>query len=195
MSSGCALVGAARIGEGLDVGEEPELWAWDSRREPGVYAAFDVSGDLDWCDSLEDAPEDAVDGKVACTVAALGVVESVLEKTGELNRADVQMARATLRTWIGTGSDDAADQVFALAFSGDEEEPPTPRGRELPEVLSWALRCATSSVGNYEAGWALRGCAQRALDLGLTPQALKEAARRELACWDDAEKAARGKLT
>jgi hypothetical protein len=56
---------------------------------------------------------------------------------------------------------------------------------ELPDfdpygVVWWALRTATSSVGHYEAGWALKTACGAAEDAGFSPDQLRQIAVREL---------------
>jgi hypothetical protein len=76
-----------------------------------------------------------------------------------------------LDRWVDDATDEALGQISTLIF--DER---TDVG--LPEVSWWALRTATSSVGNCEAGWALAGTCRAAHRAGLGLDDLREIAAR-----------------
>jgi hypothetical protein len=81
-----------------------------------------------------------------------------------------------LGEWIDDPTEERFAWISALIF--DERQPspdPDPNG-----VVSWALRTATSSVGNYEAGWALATVCHAAMSAGFDVEALREIANREL---------------
>jgi len=50
-------------------------------------------------------------------------------------------------------------------------------GADRHGVAWWAMRTAASSVGYYEAGWALKAACGTATSAGLTQDAVREPAR------------------
>jgi hypothetical protein len=149
-------------------------WTWGVAEHPAVAGVLAAPAhDLGWCDRLETAPEDAVVGKVPCVCAAAAVAREALMTLG----GDARQADATselLGRWIDDPTDERFDRICTLAF---EEGSPEfdPLG-----VVWWALRTATSSVGNHEAGWALGGACAAATDAGLTPEQLRSVVEQEL---------------
>lgn len=149
-------------------------WTWDAREHPavaGVVAA--PAHDLGWCDRLETATEDAIVGKVLCVCAAAAVArEALMSLGGDARQADA--ALELLGRWIDDPSDERFERICSLIFE-DGSPAFDPHG-----VVWWALRTATSSVGNFEAGWALGGACAAAVEAGLTPEQLRSVAEREL---------------
>jgi hypothetical protein len=149
-------------------------WTWDAREHPdvaGVVAA--PANDLAWCDRLETAPGDAVVGKVLCVCAAAAIAREVLMTLGgDARQADA--ALELLGRWIDDPTHERFERICSLIF---EEGSPEfdPHG-----VVWWALRTATSSVGNFEAGWALGGACDAAVEAGFTPDQLRSVVEREL---------------
>lgn len=108
-----------------------------------------------------------------CVCAAAAVAREALTTLG----GDVREADAALELlglWIDDPTDERFDRICSLIF---EEGSPEfdPHG-----VVWWALRTATSSVGNYEAGWALSGACTAATEAGLTPERLRSVVEQEL---------------
>jgi hypothetical protein len=149
-------------------------WTWDARKHPAVAGV--VAGPahaLGWCDRLEAAPEDAVVGKVLCVCAAAAVARAVLITLGgDARQADA--ALELLGRWIDDPTDQRFERICSLIF---EEGAPEfdPHG-----VVWWALRTATSSVGNFEAGWAFGGACAAAVEAGFTPEQLRSLVEQEL---------------
>jgi hypothetical protein len=81
-----------------------------------------------------------------------------------------------LGRWIGDPTEDRFERIGALLFDERELWPDTdPHG-----IVWWALRTATSSVGNYEAGWALNGVCRAAMAAGFKDETLREIVKNEL---------------
>jgi hypothetical protein len=132
------------------------------------------SADDDWCDRLETAPGDAVVGKVLCVCAGAAIAREVLaDWDGDAQRAVAAME--LLDHWVDEPTDERFERICSLIFE-DGAAKFDPEG-----VVWWALRTATSSVGNSEAGWALGSLFSAALRSGLTPERLRAAVVRELA--------------
>jgi hypothetical protein len=150
------------------------LWTWDAQEHPGVAGVLAVPPTtLGWCNRLETAPRDAIVGKVLCACAALAIAQKVLTT---LDRDDPQAAAAMelLNRWIDDPTDERFDRICSLIF--DEGSPEfDPYG-----IVWWALRAATSSVGNFEACWALEAVCDAALKAGLTPEHLQPVVEQEL---------------
>ena len=152
-----------------------ERWTWDSSKHLAIAGVFEASDqDLGWCDRLEVAPKDAIVGKVLCVCVGAGVAREVVARLGGDTRP-ADAALELLGQWIDDPSDERFDQIYALIFKGE-----LPRF-DAHDVVSWALRVATSSVGNFEAGWALSSTCDHAMKAGLTPEQLRSVAERELA--------------
>lgn len=145
-----------------------ERWTWDAEAYPDVASALAA---LDWCDRLENAASDPLVGKVLCVCAALGVA---LHVVGELG-ADSRTADALdlLARWIDDPSEERFDRICGTIFGPDEPAQIGPYG-----VGWWALRTATSSVGNFEAGWALGSACGAAEAAGFTPEGVRVVAQR-----------------
>jgi hypothetical protein len=149
-------------------------WTWDAQEHPDVAVALAApAADLGWCDRLETAPADPTVGKVLCVCAAAAIAREALASHGG-NASQAVAALELLDQWIDEPTEERLERICSLIF---EEESP-----ELDShgVVGWALRTATSSVGNFEAGWALRTTCSAALEARLTPEQLHAAAEREL---------------
>jgi hypothetical protein len=149
-------------------------WTWDTREHPavaGVVAA--PAHDLGWCDRLETAPEDAIVEKVLWICAAAAIAREVLMTLGGAAR-QADAALEVLGRWIDDPTDERFERICSLIFEeGSPEFDP-------PGVVWWALRTATSSVGHFEAGGALGGACDAAVEAGFTPDQLRSVVEREL---------------
>src|SRR4051812_21599530 len=106
------------------------------------------AADLAWCGRLETAATDATVGKVLCLCAAAAVAREVLAtRPGATQQA--ADALELLGHWIDDPTEERFERICSLIFGNGELCNFDPHG-----VVWWALRTATSSVGNYEAGWA-----------------------------------------
>ena len=146
-----------------------ERWTWAASSRPSIDA---VLADPEWCDRLERAGPDALTGKVLCACAALGVAREVTR--GWADPAAVE-ALALLAAWIDDPTEERFNRINDTIF-GSGEQP------ELgPHEVAWcALRTATSSVGNSEAGWALSAVCEGAAQAGFGPEVVRSFAAREL---------------
>lgn len=100
------------------------------------------------------AASDAVTGKVLCVIAGIAIARAVITKVpGAIERqAEASQLLDLADAWIDEPTDERFDQITAFLFD-DERELTEPND---PLKVVWrALRIASSSVGNYEAGWAL----------------------------------------
>jgi hypothetical protein len=143
-------------------------WSWNSQEHSDVarVLAGPVTDRDQWCDKLETAPQDAVVGKVLCVCAASAIARAVLSG-GSAPDPEAERALELLDCWIDDPTEERFERICSLLF-GDE----TPElGAE--GVVSGALRTATSSVGNYEAGWALSGTCESAARSGLNNEQLR----------------------
>lgn len=155
-----------------------ERWTWDTAAHPGVASAL---AGPDWCDRLEGAATDALVGKVLCVCAALAVARHVVGEPVE----DPLTAEALdlLARWIDDPTEERFHRICGTIFGPEEPAEIGPHG-----VGWWALRTAISSVGNYEAGWALSAVCSAAEAAGVTPEAARVSAERAvLARRQDAE--------
>ena len=149
-------------------------WTWDTQEHPGVASALTApAADLGWCDRLETAPGDATVGKMLCVCAAAAIAREVLAALGG-GAPHAVAALEVLDRWIDDPTDERFDCICYLLFEGRSPEF-GPHG-----VVWWALRTATSSVGNFEAGWALGSTCSAALEANLTPGQLHAAIKQEL---------------
>ncbi len=150
-----------------------EPWTWDLLAHPNVSGVVAPSAvDLRWCDRLESAASNPIAGKVLCVCAAAAVAREVMTVWG----ADPPAPDALelLGRWIDDPTEERFERIRSLIF-----------GDESPEfdsfgVVWWALRTATSSVGNFEAAWALKGTCDAAVEAGLTPEQTRSVVEREL---------------
>jgi hypothetical protein len=125
-------------------------WAWDSRAHPEVMRVFEgPCPDLEWCGHLEKAPGDATVGKVLCVCAAMAIARKVLAADlAVANDRDEIAPLGLLGEWLDDPTEERFARICALIFDdGQPSLDPDPDG-----VVTWALRTATSSVGNGEAG-------------------------------------------
>lgn len=147
-----------------------KMWTWNAELHSGVARAFaSPIQDIDrWCHNFENAPYDPVIGKVLCVCAASAIARAVLADQPEQD-AEATSALDLLDQWIDDPTDERFDQICAI-ISPEDEEPPDlgPHG-----VGFWALRTATSSVGNYEAGWALSSTCGSAESAGVSNEQLR----------------------
>lgn len=147
-----------------------ERWTWDAAADPGVTTVF--SGP-DWCHRLESEASDAVVGKVLCVCAALAIAREVVGETP----ADPRVAEALdlLERWIDDPTDERFDRICDTLFGDGAQAEIGPH-----DVIWWALRTATSSVGNTEAGWALSSTCSAAEASGFAREQLRGLAERAL---------------
>lgn len=154
-----------------------ERWTWSAKVHPCVTDVVSKpSTDLNWCGQLETAAEDAVVGKVLCVCAAAAVARAVLAADPVPSPLGVE-AVELLVNWIDDPTDERFERICSLIFD-DGESPgynPDPHG-----VIAWALRTATSSVGNFEGGWALEAACSAAVDAGFSPEQIRRIVQQEL---------------
>ena len=148
-------------------------WMWQQGQHPGVLEVLDEPLAPNWCDRLETAPQDAVVGKVLCTCVALELAREVVFSATTIDETAVAAVQL-LAAWIDEPTERYFAEICALLF-GDDAPILDEHG-----VVGSALRTATSSVGNYEAGWALAGACERAQQAGLAPERISELASRAI---------------
>ncbi len=76
-----------------------------------------------------------------------------------------------LVNWIDDPTEERFERICSLIIN-DPESPdynPDPHG-----VIAWALRTATSSVGNFEAGWALETACSASVCAGFNPEQIRK---------------------
>ena len=140
------------------------MWTCRATDNPSVIKLIDghaATSGRDWAEQLETLAGDAITGKVLCVCAGLAIARRCETSTMP---ADDQ-ALSVLQQWI----DDPTDQRFERLSAWLIDDPPSRRDPEMAPVTGWALRVATSSVGNYEAGFALAALCERAEAAGLYP--------------------------
>lgn len=146
-------------------------WTWSPIEHPRVMRVFaEGCTNLDWCDQLETAASDATTGKVLCVCAALGIAR----RTVGDSKVDVHLATDALRLleqWIDDPTGERFDHICSLIF--DEDAP----ALDQSGIVWWSLRVATSSVDNFEAGWALGSACQHAVGAGQNPSDLRRIAQ------------------
>lgn len=155
-----------------------EPWTWDDRSHPQViHVLEEASADLEWRDRLECAAADAIVGKVLCACAAAAVARQVIaESEAACGSSATGGFLDLLSRWIDDPTEDRFERIYALLSDEREPWPDTdPHG-----AVWWALRTATSSVGNYEAGWALNGVCRAAMAAGFRDETLREIVKDEL---------------
>jgi hypothetical protein len=152
-----------------------QRWTWDRLSHPKVLAVLGpLAADLRWCDQLEAAAANALTGKVLSACVAAAVARAVLAACPD-SPPPASAAMELLWRWIDEPNDERFDQICATIFPEGEPPPLDPHG-----VVWWALRTATSSVGNFEAGWALASTCRAAEDAGFSPEQLRRLAEQEL---------------
>jgi hypothetical protein len=150
-------------------------WTWDGDSHPSVLAALaPPAGDDGWCDRLEDAAGDALTGKVLCVCAAAAVARAVLAASPE-TPPQAAAALNLLWQWIDDPTRERFDRICATIFAEGGPDALDPHG-----LVWWSLRTATSSVGNFEAGWALAAACGAAEGAGFTPEQMRRVAEQEL---------------
>jgi hypothetical protein len=130
-------------------------WTWNATDHPRVSEfVSSTASTRKWCDELETAASDKVTGKVLCVVAGVAIARAVIaKKYSGHERLQESVALLDLAdAWIDDPADERFDQIARFLF--DDEREWLESGDPLK--IAWgALRVATSSVGNFEAGWAL----------------------------------------
>jgi hypothetical protein len=134
------------------------------------------SADFEWCGQLETSAEDAVVGKVLCVCAAAAVARAV-SAADSVVRPLAAEALDLLVRWIDDPTEERFERICSLIF--DEKDPPD-HNPDPHGVIAWALRTATSSVGNFEAGWALESTCSAAVDAGFTFEQIRRIVEQEL---------------
>lgn len=138
----------------MSISDEVKRWTWDAAEHPEISIVFSSASRSRWSDALENAARDAVTGKVLCVVAGLAIARAVIEKeySGHELSAECVVLLDLANAWIDDPSDEKFEQITQFLFD-DKREWCESRN---PLKVAWgALRIASSSVGNYEAGWAL----------------------------------------
>jgi hypothetical protein len=151
-----------------------DSWTWDDQENSLICRVLgDETGDLGWCDYIEKAPADPLVGKVLCVCVAAGIAREVL---ASINRDDApaKVAIELLDRWIDEPTDERFERIGYLIFEEGSPE------FDAHGVVLWALRTATSSVGNSEAGWALMSLCAGAMSSGFSVESLRGIAAREL---------------
>ncbi len=130
----------------------------------------------EWCEQLETAPADALLGKVLCVCAAAAVARAVVTAVAGASPDDASgSVLELLDRWIDDPTDERFDQIATLFFVDGP-------GPTASSDIAWrALRTATSSVGNYEAGWALQSTCMAAREVGFSSARLRKIVTQELA--------------
>ena len=146
-----------------------ERWTWDASSRPDIAAAL---AGTDWSDRLERAGPDALTGKVLCACAALGIAREVARGGNDPTAAE---ALALLAEWIDDPTVKRFDRICGTIFGPGEQPELGPHG-----VVWYALRTATSSVGNGEAGWALGAVCGAAERSGFGPEVIRSFAASEV---------------
>lgn len=155
-------------------------WTWERAEHPDVLPAIDTgSGSKQWCDAIETAPTDAVVGKVLCVCIALGIAGEVIATQihDATNRSKAAEPLELLEEWIDSPTEERSQRICTLLYDENQEWPDNldPHG-----VVWWTLRVAMSSVGNHEAGWALRTVCSAADKSGFDDEKVRSIARRSL---------------
>ena len=149
-----------------------ERWTWAASLRSSIATAL---AGPDWCDRLEQAGPDAVTGKVLCVCAAAAVGRAALAAYHDRPKQAAE-ALELLWRWIDDPTGERFDRICGIIFPEGDPPAQDPHG-----VVWWALRTATSSVGNYEAGWALASTCGAAETAGFSPEQLRGLAEQELA--------------
>ncbi len=139
------------------------MWTCRAADNPLIVELIDgaTKGSEAWFERLECEAESALHGKVLCVCAGAVIARRAL--VAEPGSPLSEQALALLEGWIDEPTEARFAHIAALLF-GDDGGGPQP---ELDEIAWWALRVATSSVGNFEAGWALGALCDVALNRGL----------------------------
>jgi hypothetical protein len=152
-----------------------ERWTWDAQEHPGVAEVLAApANDLEWCGRLENAPSEAIIGKVLCVCAAAAIAREVVEAHSAATPLGIE-ALELLGRWIDDPTDERFERICALLFGEHKRT-----DLDSFSIVGWALRTATSSVGNYEAGWAFEATCKTAVTAGFNPERLRQIAEREV---------------
>ena len=152
-------------------------WTWSASTHPRVEGVVSKrSAGLEWCGQLETSAEDAVVGKVLCVCAAAAVARAVLA-ADPVTRPLGAEAVDLLVNWIDDPTEERFECICSLIF--DDGEPPD-HNPDPHGVIAWALRTAPSSVGNFEAGWALETACSAAVSAGFNPEQIRKIVEQEL---------------
>ncbi len=147
------------------------MWTCRKQDNPSVVELLDADDDgatTAWAESLETAALNALEGKVLCVCAALAIARHVHGEQQPLLADGVAPLRL-LEHWIDEPTNERFEQITQLLFDNRR----TGIG-PIPDRISWwALRVATASVGNFEAGWALRSLCDNAVKLGVSPEEMR----------------------
>ncbi len=148
-----------------------ERWTWDGSANLNLESVFAGPAlNSTWCDGLD---RGGVTGKVLCACAALAVARAVARASGDDPTAGE--ALDLLAAWIDDPTDERFDRIGDAIFGPGERPGLGPHG-----VAWWALRTATGSVGNGEAGWALGGACDAAVRAGFALEVVRSMAEREV---------------
>lgn len=147
-----------------------ERWTWDGPTESVAAVFARPAVNSDWCGGLDSG---GVTGKVLCACAALAVARAEVRASG----ADpaTEEALELLTQWIDHPTDERFDRISGAIFGPGGQPELGPHG-----VAWWALRTATGSVGNGEAGWALGVACDAAVSAGFAPEVVRPIAEREV---------------
>jgi hypothetical protein len=155
-------------------------WTWDDRMHPNVCQLVDEAKSVhDWCGHIENSPTDAIVGKVLCTCAALAIAKEVLAT----QICDVETRRKAaeplvlLDQWIDSPTEDRSERIADLLH---HEKQACSDDLDPYGVVWWTLRVSMSSVGNFEAGWALGTVCSAAQKSGFDDETLRLIAKRAL---------------
>jgi hypothetical protein len=144
-------------------------WFWDNQQNSHVEdLLIDASIDPAWRHRLEKSADDPLVGKLLCVCAAIGIARTVFPPESP---SDARAALEILESWVDNPTTDSFGILCRLIF--DDTVGNT--GNDLPEAVWWAIRTATSSVGNYEASWALSGAWDAAVRAGASSALLGRA--------------------
>ncbi len=150
-------------------------WSWDEVIHSNVMGVLAAPADdlPKWCNRLETAPTDAVVGKVLCVCGAVAIAQKLIANSPETTSEEEDILEL-LNQWINNPTDERWEHICNL-LEDEKTEEFGPYG-----VLWWALRTATSSVGNYEAAWALASTCGAAEAMGYSSEDLCRIVEREL---------------
>jgi hypothetical protein len=135
--------------------KKKQYWTWSSEDYPSVLKVFSEAenqSSREWYDQLETAA-DCLTGKVLCVCAGIALARTVIEKKF-IDHKETQEANELLDEldkWIDYPTDERNDYIAKFLF---EDQLDYTEDTPLETVWS-ALRIATSSLGNYEAGYQL----------------------------------------
>jgi len=147
-------------------------WRWSGTEHPRVDALLGIlESGQEWDFELETVADDARVGKMLCVCAAAAVARYTVEQAGA--RAD---ELDVLDAWVDAPTEELLASIWKRVLHGRLD-----RTSDVDDVVWWALRSATASVGDFEAGWALEMTCEAALRRGVTAGRVKAIVRRALA--------------